>query len=273
MASHKVLREQLIEMGFEDKLITGALNLLKDKATLESVIESIENGSAEIESNKELVPKSSTENSEEANNQQSVEVSPEEFLARKKAMEEKIKQRRIEIEEKEKELERQRELQRRKEGKDMGKMREEIEKLQREKFVESLRREKEADKAARDAILRQIEQDKAERRAKNSGNTICPPIVTNATIAVAPSSSNFSKDGKTKLAIRLLDGSSLMQEFDSKEVLSAVRAFIVTQKNIDYNITLGMPPKPAFSEEDMGKSLYALGLVPNARLQVVKRSY
>lgn len=72
--------------------------MLKDKATLESVIESIENGSAEIESNKELVPKSSTENSEEANNQQSVEVSPEEFLARKKAMEEKIKQRRIEIE-------------------------------------------------------------------------------------------------------------------------------------------------------------------------------
>lgn len=154
----------------------------------------------------------------------------------------------------------------------MGKMREEIEKIQREKFAESIRREKEQDKAARDSILRKIEQDKAERRAKTLGGSV-PTAAAASTGSTAPvESSNVSKDGKTKLAVRLLDGSSIMQEFDSKEILSSVRAYIVTQKNITCNISLAMPPKPAFTEEDMEKPLYILGLVPNARLQVVKRS-
>jgi len=149
----------------------------------------------------------------------------------------------------------------------MGKMREELEKIQRDKIAEEIKREKDEDKAARDAILRQIEQDRAERRAKNA-----PSVISTATTpTVQPQT--FSKDGKTKLAIRLLDGSSIIQEFDAKEILSAVRAFVVTQKNISYNITLAMPPKPAFEEEDMEKPLHALGLVPNARLQVVKRNY
>ena len=86
-----------------------------------------------------------------------------------------------------------------------------------------------------------------------------PPPVSNA-------------NGKTKLAIRLLDGTSIIQEFEAKEVLSAVRAYVVTQKNIACNITLAMPPRPPFSEEDFTKSLQVLGLVPNARLQVVKRN-
>ena len=149
-------------------------------------------------------------------------------------------------------------------------MKDEIEKIQRDKIADTLKREKLAEKDARDSILRKIEQDKAERRAKLAGpSLVASPSTT--PVAAAPLS-NVPKDGKTKLAIRMLDGSSLLQEFDSKEVLSAVRAYIVTQKNITHNITLAMPPKPAFSEEDMEKPLHALGLVPNARIQVVKRN-
>lgn len=117
--------------------------------------------------------------------------------------------------------------------------------------------------------MRKIEQDKAERRARNSGAPVA--AATPVPVVSAPQSS-CNANGKTKLAIRLLDGTSIIQEFDAKEVLSAVRAYIVTQKNIVCNITLAMPPRPAFSEEDFTKPLHALGLVPNARLQVVKRN-
>jgi len=263
MASHAVLKEQLIEMGFEEKLIRGALSLLKDKATLESVIESIENGTAEIQATKlEQQPADDKDKENEANK----EVTPEEFEARKKQIEEKIKQRRLEVQEKEKEAEKQREIQRRKDGQNMGKMREELEKVQRLKIAEDLKREKEAAKAQKDAVLRQIEQDRAERKAKATGQNATSTIAP----TITPVNHTVSKDGKTKLAIRLVDGTSMIQEFDAKEVLSAVRAYIITNKNIDYNITLAMPPLPAFKEEDYVKPLHALGLVPNARLNVVR---
>ena len=148
-------------------------------------------------------------------------------------------------------------------------MKEELDKMQRDNFVKNLKREKDEEKAARDAILRQIELDKAERKAKLSAEVPPPPVAKPSVIMTSQSTS--SKEGKSKLAIRLLDGTQIIEEFDSKELLSSVRAFIVTQKNIDYNITLGMALRPPFSEDDMEKPLYALGLVPNARIQVVKR--
>jgi len=75
-----------------DILSRGALSLLKDKATLESVIESIENGTSEIEATKlEQEPPS-----EETNEKK--EMATDEFQEKKKAMEERIRQRRAEIE-------------------------------------------------------------------------------------------------------------------------------------------------------------------------------
>lgn len=149
----------------------------------------------------------------------------------------------------------------------MGKLRDELKKMQQENYIQNLKREKAENKAAREQILRQIEQDKEERKARFSKE--CPTTTSTTPLVIT---STASKTGKTKLAIRLLDGSQIIQEFDNKEVLSAVRAYIVTQKNIPFNITFAMSPRPAFTEEDMEKSLLVLGLSPNARLQVIKRS-
>ncbi|OTF75606.1 hypothetical protein BLA29_005137 [Euroglyphus maynei] len=269
MASHAVLKEQLLEMGFEENLINGALKLLKDNATLESVIECIDNGTAE-EAAKTLTEEDlKTESKDESDEGKT----PEEIEAKKKAYAEKIRQRRAEMDEKEKEAERLKELQRRRDGKDLGKVREELQRKQQENYIETLKREKDEEKAARDKILKQIELDKAERRARAQGIT---GGNSSATIAdITPSKPNIvstaSKTGKTKLAIRLLDGSQVVEEFDDKEILSAVRAYIVTQKNLDFNITFTMPLRPPFTEEDMTKSLFVLGLSPNARIQVIKR--
>lgn len=242
---------------------------MKENATLESVIESIDNGTAE-EASKTLTEEDLKPESKDAKNE---DKSPAEIEEKKKAYAEKIKQRRAEIEEKEKEAERLKELQRRRDGKDIGKVREELERKQQENYIESLKREKDEEKAARDKILKQIELDKAERRARAQGIVSGEKPSTAAVITPSKPSivSSASKTGKTKLAIRLLDGTQIVEEFDDKEVLSAVRAYIVTQKNIDFNITFTMPLRPPFNEEDMTKSLFVLGLSPNARLQVIKR--
>ena len=61
---------------------------MKDKATLEAVIEAIENGSAQAEATR----------LESQPNEPKQELTPEEIEARKKAVEEKLKKRREEIE-------------------------------------------------------------------------------------------------------------------------------------------------------------------------------
>ena len=67
--------------------------MLKEKATLEAVIESIENGTAEVEATKlDQNPSNETPSSSEQ-----VQPTPEEFEAKRKAIELKIKQRRMEI--------------------------------------------------------------------------------------------------------------------------------------------------------------------------------
>lgn len=72
------------------------MSLLKDKASLESVIEAIENGSAEIAAVKlESQPQTETN---DGNFAEVPATTPEEFEARKKQIEEKIKQRRLETE-------------------------------------------------------------------------------------------------------------------------------------------------------------------------------
>ncbi len=42
-----------------------------------------------------------------------------------------------------------------------------------------------------------------------------------------------SKDGSCRLAIRLLDGTQLIHEFDGRESLSAVRVYVITQKSVE----------------------------------------
>ena len=69
----------------------GALSLLKDNATLESVIESIDNGSAEVASG-------NINKLQETDQLQDKACPQEDLEAKKKALEEKIKQRRLELE-------------------------------------------------------------------------------------------------------------------------------------------------------------------------------
>lgn len=150
-------------------------------------------------------------------------------------------------------------------------MKSDLEDIQRRRIAEEIRKEKEDDKAAKEKIRRAIEQDRLERKAKFANETVSAAAPTVSKPLTVTASSGISKDGKARLAIRMLDGSQVMQEFDAKELLAAVRAFVVSSKDINFNITFAMSPLPPFTESDMTKSLHQLGLAPAARLNVVKR--
>ena len=145
-------------------------------------------------------------------------------------------------------------------------MKEELEQIQRKRVADEMKREKAEAKAAKDAVLAQIARDREEQRRSrlpaSPPTAVVPPLQT---------ASAASKDGKCRLAIRLLDGKQLVNEFDSRETLSAVRVYVITQSGTDSEISFVMPPLPPFTEDDMQKPLNALGLCPSARVHVIKR--
>lgn len=149
-------------------------------------------------------------------------------------------------------------------------MKEELEQIQRAKVAEEMRREKAEAKAARDAVLAQIARDREEQR--RSREQISAPTQFSAPIASPLSQSgSAAKEGKCRLAIRLLDGKQLVNEFDGRESLSAVRVYVITQTSDESNFTFVMPPHSPFTEDDMQKPLSALGLCPSARVHVIRR--
>jgi hypothetical protein len=75
-------------------------------------------------------------------------------------------QKRVLLEQKEKEERKERERIRRMAGQEMNEVRERLKDQEILKAMEEKKREKEEDKRARDAIKRQIEEDKRERAAK-----------------------------------------------------------------------------------------------------------
>ncbi|CAG2105042.1 unnamed protein product [Medioppia subpectinata] len=279
MASHSVLTEQLIEMGFQDKQIADALTRLGEKATIESAIETLES-----EQNGGPITAGTTDGTDDSvlklpalTAEQTAAESGLSAEEKRALYEERIKLRRKEREEKDKEEALAREIKRREDGKGMGKMKEELEQLQRARLAEDMRREKAAEKAAKDAILRQIALDREDHKRRNAAAMAGATATADAAAAAAPvplparPAASLNSDGKTRLAIRLLDGRQLVNEFDSRESLSAVRVYVYTQCSMEGEISFVMPPLPAFTEEDMQKPLNVLGLCPSARVHVIKR--
>lgn len=103
------------------------------------------------------------------------------------------------------------------------------------------------------------------------------PTPATETVTVAePSSTSFpSKPSKsyanTKIQIRLQNGDTLVETFDIKEQLSAVRLFVQIKKGLDEPfLFMTNFPKKIYTDEDYEKPLEALGLVPSAVLIVTK---
>ena len=171
---------------------------------------------------------------------------------------------RKEREEREKQEAIEKEKKRVEEGRNMSKLRQELNDQEIRKIAEERKREKRETAEAKRRVMEQIEADKRarqmERDAAKGISTPKPAIPAQET--PAPPKRNYDE---TKIQVRLHDGKKLEQTFKSKEPLSAVRVFVQLQSPGLNPIKLMTTfPRKVFSEEDYEKPLEVLGLCPSA---------
>ncbi|GLV39672.1 uncharacterized protein CBL_08262 [Carabus blaptoides fortunei] len=216
-------------------------------------------------------PASSDEKSEESPptdsstaflEQEKQELSKEEKMERaKQLVEEKREAKRQQDEEDEK----KKELERRKLGQDVQKMQRSQQDQELKNLLEERQRAKTEEKAARDRILAQIAQDKADRAARFAPSAVAssPQQTTER-----PTASNVHV---SRLQFRLPDGTSQTHEFQASAVLSEVRDFISANLRLPFrSFSLSTTfPRREFTADDANTSLRDLQLVPNAVIMVL----
>ncbi|XP_055592097.1 UBX domain-containing protein 1 [Uranotaenia lowii] len=203
-------------------------------------------------------------------------LTEEEKKAQLALLEEKMKRKRLEREENDKREAQERERLRIKSGKDMLEAKRKMEEQEMKKIMDQRRREKQEEKAARDRVRAQIEADKAARKAKQAGESPSPaaPVAAQVTVAPAVTSSPASKTyTNARIQIRMMDGTTLVETFDAKEQLAAVRLFVQLKLGEAGTSSFGLMtnfPKKVFASDDYDVPLDKLGLVPSAVLIVTK---
>ncbi|KAJ6474682.1 ubiquitin-related domain-containing protein [Mycena vitilis] len=169
---------------------------------------------------------------------------------------------------------------RRKAGKDMGSIKEDMEKRQAMKDAEQKKKDKIEDAKARAAIKAQIEADKkaraekfAREKALRHGEEIvdAPAAAPVASSSAAPTSGVAGKDFKeTRLQIRMSTGGQpYTTTLSSDAPLREVAEFLAGQSLAVDVETISFAqhfPRKAFSKSDFSKSLRELGLTPSAVL-------
>lgn len=194
--------------------------------------------------------------------QEKQELSKEEKIERaKQLVEEKREAKRLQEEEDAK----KKEIERRKLGQEVQKMQRSQQDQELKNLLEERQRAKNEEKAARDRILAQIAQDKADRAARFAPSP-APQPVERPPAAAAASSSNIAH-----LQFRLPDGVSRSHEFEASATLSEVRAYISANLNLPFRTySLSMTfPRREFAPEDNDSTLRDLELCPNAVIMIL----
>lgn len=189
-------------------------------------------------------------------------------------------------------LEKERELQRRRTGQDLQSFKERQEEMEIKKrqvrftifnslnillmlclayvyFQEERLRDKREEQAARQRILAQIEQDRAERALKYSGTL---PKSTEKAEVVAPNPIASDKT-EARIQFKKPSGDTEIKVFNSSEKFEVIR------QHVEQNVVVGSAirefalattfPKKEFKADDNGKTLLELNLAPTSVILIL----
>ena len=138
--------------------------------------------------------------------------------------------------------------------------------------MEERKRQKEADKIAKENVRKQLEADKLERKRQAeerkmmaSGQAVSTPASMNPLVVSSNLSKNYSE---ARIQIRIPSGPPLTKVFSALDSLSVVYEFC-KQSGVegDFKIMQTFPRK-VLGGDDLKKTLKDLGLVPSAALVV-----
>ncbi|XP_057654148.1 UBX domain-containing protein 4-like isoform X1 [Diorhabda carinulata] len=188
------------------------------------------------------------------------ELSVQEKMDRAKEL---IESKRQQKEKEEQENERLKELERRKMGQNVQQLKKWQEDQELKQLIEDRDKEKRENQLARERVLAQIAQDRAERLSKSQPT----PKVTEPSKATP--SPPKPAGNVTRLQFKLPEGSSVTKEFQISDKLEYVVSFVKSDLRIN-NFTLATTfPRKEFTKTDYPSSLLDLQLVPNAVILIL----
>jgi hypothetical protein len=200
-------------------------------------------------------------------------------------IEEKLKVKRAEREAREKKEALESEKNRMKSGKELAEYKRKFEEQQMKELAEARRQEKIDDRMARERIKALIAADRQARKDKDAGVTT-EAASSSSSVSSLPSPGVASKPSQdepppkkdfheTKLQIRLPNGKAMVNTFNAKESLAAVRLYVQLHRDdgipgdAPFNLMTNFPKK-TFQETEYDMPLDVLGLAPTAVLIVTK---
>ncbi|KAK0718848.1 hypothetical protein B0T21DRAFT_57596 [Apiosordaria backusii] len=143
-------------------------------------------------------------------------------------------------------------------------------------YAETLKKKQKEAREERQRILKQIEDDKAERKARQEALEAERKATTEASTApFAPASQVFPRTGKlsshASIQVRLFDGSTLRSRFSSTNTLKDVRQWVTDnrkdgKKPFNFKILLTPLPSKTVDVTEEEKTLQELELTPSATL-------
>ncbi|KAF5280474.1 hypothetical protein FQR65_LT03283 [Abscondita terminalis] len=216
--------------------------------------------------------KHSTTNSDanikEASPSTSDVIDSEELTAEEKIerAQELINRKRLEKQADEDAKERQKEIERRKVGQDVQKLKRWQQDQEIKDMMEERNKEKKEQLEARQRVLAQIAQDKAERAAKFSNVSHNAQASTTTSQQIPSRNNNIAR-----LQFKFPDGSTHTHEFPSSDTLQTVRNYIMKNLDVPYpNFTLSTTfPRREFTANNHSETLLDLQLVPNAVILIL----
>lgn len=163
--------------------------------------------------------------------------------------------------------ERQKEIERRKMGQNVQQLKRWQDDQELKHVLEEREKEKRESQAARERVLAQIAQDKAERAARFSQASPQPqPQAQTSQASPRPVNTNTAR-----LQFRMPDGRTATNDFSSSDTLASVHAHIKANLNLPFSsYTLSTTfPRREFTQNDNDQSLLELGLVPTAVILIL----
>lgn len=189
---------------------------------------------------------------------QTEELTSEEKIERAQEL---INKKRQEKQAEEDAKERQKEIERRRMGQDVQKLKRWQHDQEIKEMMEERNKEKKEQLEARQRVLAQIAQDKAERAAKFSNVT---QIGQSSPASSQPPT--LRNNNISRLQFKFPDGSTHTHEFPSSDTLQTVRNYIIKNLDLPYpNFTLSTTfPRREFTANNNSETLLDLQLIPNA---------